>query len=508
LAMRAALQYSSHDGYLTSGFNDEDSLAGRLQALYKPNADISLLVAGDYFQDHSIGAHTVIGLPYTKPSDPWFDATSTDGAFSNFKSWSLHSQLDWNFDGVTLTDIPAYKRVDIDSTDPVVGVFSTTLSTDKSFSNELRVASAADSKSPWTWVAGLYLFKETDYYYSNYFNPYFSSITINPDIAEKSGALFGQTTYAIRDGLRLTGGLRYSDDTKTANGQDQTFIPGLSFPVGNVPETFDQTWHHVDWKVGIDTDVTPTSLLYASIGTGYLEGGFNLGSSVGLLPNFEPEKLLAYTLGSKNRLFNNRFQVNVEAFYYDYKDYIVSEYLTQGPAAGDFVLYNANKTQIYGAEIETQLLATDQDLFNVNLALLHAEYTDFHLPVASNGLTDLSGFTAMKSPAVSIQAGYQHTWNVGAGARVQAGVTTHFDSSYWTLFDHTPGSAQPSYTKTNVVVSYFSPGSKWHVQAYGNNLENTAVIATAAPPNSSSDGVPWVHLEPPRTFGMRVGFNF
>jgi outer membrane receptor protein involved in Fe transport len=57
-------------------------------------------------------------------------------------------------------------------------------------------------------------------------------------------------------------------------------------------------------------------------------------------------------------------------------------------------------------------------------------------------------------------------------------------------------------------VSYFAPGSKWHVQAYGNNLENTAVIATAAPPNSSSDGVPWVHLEPPRTFGMRVGFNF
>jgi iron complex outermembrane recepter protein len=508
LAVRAALQYSSHDGYLTSGYNDEDSLAGRLQALYKPNSDISLLVAGDYFQDHSIGAHTVIGLPYAKPSDPWFDATSTDGAFSNFKSWSLHSQLDWNFGAVTLTDIPAYKRVEIDSTDPVVGVFSTTISTDKTFSNELRLASAADLKTPWTWVAGLYLFKETDYYYSDYFNPFFSSITINPDIAEKSGALFGQTTYAINDGLRLTGGLRYSADTKTANGQDQTFIPSLPFPVGNVPETFDKTWQHVDWKVGVDADVTPTSLVYASIGTGYLEGGFNLGSSVGLLPNFEPEKLTAYTVGSKNRLFNNRLQVNVEAFYYDYKDYIVSEYLTAGAAAGDFVLYNANKTQIYGAEIETQLLATDQDLFNLNLALLHAEYTDFHLPVPSNGLSDLSGFTAMKSPTASIQAGYQHTWNVGAGARVQAGVTTHFDSSYWTLFDHTPGSAQPSYTKTNVVLSYFSSGNKWHVQAYGNNLENTAVIATAAPANSSSDGVPWVHLEPPRTFGVRVGFNF
>jgi iron complex outermembrane recepter protein len=507
-ALRGAVQYSAHDGYLTSGFNDEDSLAARLQGLYKPNADVSLLVGADYFYDHSFGAHTVIGLPFVQPSDPWFDPTSTDGAHSDFKTWSVHSQLDWNFGGVTLTDIAAWKRVDFNSTDPVVGVYSTGISTDKSWSNELRLASAVDATNPLSWVVGLYLFNETDYSYSDYFNPYFASITVNPDIAEKSGALFGQTTYAIRDGLRLTGGLRYSDDTKTANGQDQVFIPQLPFPVGDIPDVFNQTWHHVDWKVGIDTDLTPSSLLYANIGTGYLEGGFNLGSTVGLLPNFQPEKLLAYTIGSKNRLLDNRLQINVEAFYYDYKDYIVSEYLTQGPAAGDFVLYNANKTQIYGAEFETQMRASERDLFNLNLALLHAEYTDFNLPVASNGLTDLSGYTAMKSPSVSIQAGYQHTWNVGQGALVQAGVTTHFDSSYWTLFDHTPGSAQPSYTKTNIVVSYVAPGNRWHVQAYANNLEDSAVIATAAPPNSSSGTVPWVHLEPPRTFGLRIGWNY
>jgi iron complex outermembrane recepter protein len=508
LAVRGALQYSSHDGYLTSGFDDQDSIASRLQALYKPNADFSLLVGADYFYDHSIGNHTVIGLPYVQPSDPWFDDASTAGAHSDFKTYSLHSQLDWTFGGVTLTDIPSYKRVDINSTDPVVGVFSTTISTDKSYSNELRLASATDPKSPWTWVAGLYLFEETDYSYADYFNPFFSSITINPDIAEKSGALFGQTTYTIQEGLRVTGGLRYSVDSKTANGQDQIFIPALPFPVGNIPDIFSKTWHNVDWKVGFDTDITPTSLLYASIGTGYLEGGFNLGSTVGLLPNFEPEKLLAYTVGSKNRLFNDRFQVNVEAFYYDYKDYIVSEYLTQGAAAGDFALYNANKTRIYGSEIETEFLATEQDLFNVSLALLHGEYTNFTLPVASNGLTNLSGFTAMKSPSASIQAGFQHTWNVGNGAQIRANITTHFDSSYWTLFDHTPGSAQPSYTKTNIVLTYTAPNNRWHVQLYGNNLENTAVIATAAPPNSSSGTVPWVNVEPPRLFGGRVGFNF
>lgn len=506
--IRAAGQYIGHDGYLTSGFNDQDSGAGRLQALYKPDSDLSLLLGVDYFEDHSLGAHTVIGLPFADPSDPWYDPTSTAGAHSDFDSWSTHAQLDWTFDGMTLTEIPAVKRVDFNTTDPVVGVYSTAISTDKSYSNELRLASAAGSTSPFTWVTGFYFFKETDYSYSDYFNPYFSSITTNPDIAEKSWALFGQTTYSVTDSVRLTAGLRYSDDTKTATGQDQVFVPGVSFPVNTIPDEFNDTWHHVDWKVGIDKDLTASSLIYASISTGYLEGGFNLGSTTGLLPNFQPETLTAYAIGSKNRFLDNRVQVNAEAFYYDYKDYIVSEYLTQGELAGDFALYNAAKSRIYGGEIETRFLATARDVFNVSLALLHAQYTEFILPVADNGITNYSGYTAMKSPSVDVQAGYQHTWDFGNRGALQGSVQTHFESSYWTLFDHTPGSAQPAYTKTNLVLSYLGPGDKWHVQLYCDNVENSAVIATAAPPNSSSGTVPWVHLEEPRTYGVRLGMRF
>ncbi|HEY5409217.1 MAG TPA: hypothetical protein VIJ94_00695, partial [Caulobacteraceae bacterium] len=83
-----------------------------------------------------------------------------------------------------------------------------------------------------------------------------------------------------------------------------------------------------------------------------------------------------------------------------------------------------------------------------------------------------------------------------------------YSSSYWTLFDHTPGAKQPSFTRTNVVLTYQAPGDRWHIQGYVDNLENSAVIATAAPPNSSSGVIPWLHLEAPRTFGARFGVNF
>lgn len=504
--VRAAAQHVSHKGYLSTGFNDQKSTGARLEALYKPNSQFSFLVAGDYFRDHSLGAHTVIGLPYTDPQNPWFDPISpSPGVHSDFESWSTHAELDWTFDSMTLTEIPAFKRVHFNSMNPVVGVFSSGIGIDKSYSNELRLASAAGSQTPLKWVTGFYFYKETYFSYADYFNPYFSSVTINPDITEKSWALFGQATYSITPTLSVTAGGRYSDDKKSATGQDQVFIPAFSFPVNTIPDTYDHVWHHVDWKVGLNKNLTARSLLYANISTGYLEGGFNLGSSVGLLPNFRPETLTSYAIGSKNRFLDDTLQVNADAFYYDYNNYIVSEYLTQGAAAGDFALYNAAKTRIYGGEIETRWLASAHDMFNMSVSLLRATYTHFILPIPSNGISNFSGYTVMKAPAVGIQAGYRHTWDLGQYGSLQGIVQTHFESSYWTLFDHTPGTAQPSYTKTNLVLGYFSPSGTWHIQAYCNNVENSAVIATAAPPNSSSGSIPWLHIQDPRTYGIRIG---
>jgi len=519
LAVRLAFQQAKHNGYLTSGFNDQDSIAGRLQALYRPNSDVSLLLAGEIFNDQSNGAHTIIGLPYAQPSNPWYDPLPVDqaraagGASSNFADWAIHAQLDWNLGFATLTEIPAYKHVHVNGTDPVVGVYSKTDLIDKSYSNELRLTSNA--ATPLKWVIGGYFFREDDYSNSDYVSHSkffsFDSITINPDIKEVSWAAFGQATYAIQPNLRVTGGLRYSIDTKSATGDDKTYLSfgGPAFLSGTVPDNFPETtWHHLDWRVGVDYDLTPQSLVYANVATGYLEGGFNIGSQIGLLPNFVPEKLLAYTVGNKNRFFDDRLQLNWEAFYYDYKDYIVSVYLTAGAAVGQFALFNT-PAKIYGGEIEGVFRATPNDTFTANLALLHARYGTFVQTFVSTGLTNLSGKTLEKAPSASIQAGYEHVFELAHGDEIRFGVQTSYSSSYWTLFDQTPGSKQPSYTRTNLVLTYQAPGRRWHVQGYVDNLENAAVIATAAPPNTASGGkIPWLHIEAPRTFGARFGVNF
>ncbi len=508
LAVRVALQQARHDGYLSTGFNDQNSVAGRAQVLFRPTEKVSMLVGADFFRDFSIGAHTIVGLPYKNPADPWFDPLKPlSDDHSHFRAWSVHGQFDVELDnGVTLTDIPAYKRVRNDSKDPVVGVYSASNLTDKAVSNEFRISSPSMGRLK--WVAGAYYFNEHNYSYARYYSPFFSSVTINPDIHEESWAVFGQATYSITDRLRLTGGLRYSSDTKEATGQNQVFIPQFTFPVGNTPDDFPRTtWTNVDWRAGLDFDLTPTSLVYANVATGNLEGGFNLGSKVGLLPNFNPEELTAYTIGSKNKFMDGRVQINAEGFYYDYKDYIVSVYLTSGAAAGQFALFNT-PAKIWGGEVETLFHVTPDDELNANVALLHGEYGTFTQTFVSTGLTNLSGQSLMKTPSVAIQAGYEHTFRLHAGGTIKFGVQTQYSAKYWTLFDHTPGTEQPSFTRTNMVLTFTTPNSRWHAQVYVNNVENTAVIATAAPPNASSAGVPWVHAEEPRLFGVRLGANF
>jgi iron complex outermembrane receptor protein len=212
-------------------------------------------------------------------------------------------------------------------------------------------------------------------------------------------------------------------------------------------------------------------------------------------------------VGAKNRFFDDRLQLNWEAFYYDYKNYIVSVYLTSGPAVGQFALFNT-PANIYGGELESVFRLTPDDTFNGNLSLLHARYGTFVQTFVSTGLTNLSGKSLEKSPSITAQLGYEHAFVLPRGDEIKFGVQSNLSSSYWTLFDHTPGSRQPSYTWTNLVLTYQAPGNRWHVQGYLDNLENSAVIATDAPPNSSSGTVPWLHIEAPRTFGVRFGANF
>jgi outer membrane receptor protein involved in Fe transport len=181
-----------------------------------------------------------------------------------------------------------------------------------------------------------------------------------------SYAAFGEAYYNITDNLKITAGLRWTVDKKEAPKIPSWLLaPGtVGHPVFDVVR---QEWREptgrvtVDWKP--DLDFTDETLLYASYARGYKAGGANpppativnylndginklVGDSLAHPKTFDAEYVDAFEVGSKNTLLDGMLTFNAGAFYYDYKNYQISQIVDRAA-----INYNFD-TEVWGAELE------------------------------------------------------------------------------------------------------------------------------------------------------------
>jgi iron complex outermembrane recepter protein len=209
-------------------------------------------------------------------------------------------------------------------------------------------------------------------YYLNQ-NPY----TLN------SAAAFGEMYYNITPSLKLTGGLRYTDDRKTFTQiPTQLLLTSSLFGGGTVDGGYPvlgevkQHWGAVTGRVGLDwspkLSFTNQTLIYAFYNRGYKGGGAN-PPSPGVDPNsiilslqsypatFKPEYVNAFEIGTKNTLMGGRLMLNANAFYYDYTGYQVSQIENNTEVNENF------NAKIWGAEFQSVWQATHHLRFDLNL---------------------------------------------------------------------------------------------------------------------------------------------
>jgi iron complex outermembrane receptor protein len=193
-----------------------------------------------------------------------------------------------------------------------------------------------------------------DNYGHNYFlsqNPY----ELN------SYAGFGEAYYNIASDLKLTGGLRWTEDKKRfIDIPSEVVTRGYGYYVTGV---VNQQWDQLTGRAAVNwtpkLNFTDQTLVYGSYAHGYKAGGANppgavfarVGDSDLAEPIhpliFKPEFIDAYELGSKNTLLDGALTLNGDIFYYDYKAYQISEIV-------DRTSINLNfDATVKGAELET-----------------------------------------------------------------------------------------------------------------------------------------------------------
>ncbi len=233
----------------------------------------------------------------------------------------------------------------------------------------------------------------------------------------KSWAGFGEFYWNVNDALKVTAGLRYTDDRKTfIPVPTQVLLSRGSWNGGSVnkgyPESdpIKQHWGEwtgrlgVDWKP--DLSWTDDTMVYAFYSRGYKGGGANppipgfatkeealqqlidmnadpfwsgpFAPPLPVLPRpergytdtFRPEFINAFEIGAKNTLLNGALQFNATAFYYDYKDYQVSQIRDRTAVNENF------DAEVWGLEFETMFAPSRNLRVIANLGYLDTRIAD------------------------------------------------------------------------------------------------------------------------------------
>jgi iron complex outermembrane receptor protein len=375
-----------------------------------------------------------------------------------------------------------------------------------SYSHEVTASYESDRLKG---VLGLYIFREDPNGILAATSAVSDTHYVFPETSQESQAAFGQLTYSVTDDLRLTGGLRYSEDRADLITEPLYSCPVFAAP-GSPACTFvtdiggtSGDWSSTDWKIVADYDLTENTLIYASVGTGYKAGGL---AAVGA-PIFGPEYVTNYELGLKGRVLNGRLSFAATAFFMDYTDQQVS---VVRPINGtdQLVTINAAASSISGLEFEASWLATSRDRFDLYVALLDAEYDDFTGAidpfVSTTQQLDLTGNRLPRSPEISARFSYAHTFDLEDGASLTPQISVYAQSESYLREFNRPEDRQEAYAKIDGTLRYESDSNNWFAEAFVYNAGDVEIRNFERITAGTLLGT----YAPPRTYGMRLGVRY
>jgi iron complex outermembrane receptor protein len=534
-SMRASLSYFDRDGYLKSGADSADDLAGFIALESSPTDAVNIHVWGHFENREGYSANLLSKGNLTNPKsqafpnrDPWDDRLEGPLAIyatlgpidAQYREWDttlIGADVTWDInDRLSLTYIPSYLDFDwrqeywLTHKD---GDFNETIDQQ---THEMRLA--YDNGGNVTWLGGLYAYDiETTGQLFIQFGPdeLFPGSPAGlwldaSDVREhelKGTALFGEMRYALSETTRIVAGGRISSDKRRASGFQPDIVVGpavkedpVALFTGEAPLGWANrdTWDHVDWKLGVEFDVGEETLVYATAQTGFQPGTFDVFPDTVT----EQSELLSFTVGARSRLLGGRLVFNNEVFYYIYDDLLTQAF---NAATGTNFLTNAD-TVIYGLQSDLAYApaSLENTQFRFSLGYLHARYDDF----LEDSLDVFNNNQMQNAPDWTATLGVMHDWQLSGGAFIRADLVSRYESGFWGDFSHSPGLYQASYTKTDLALTWHSGTGTWSAGLWVKNLENSDVQSAAATGNPVTDpgpGAPF--LEAPRTYGLRVTLN-
>ncbi|MEG3124185.1 TonB-dependent receptor [Sphingomonas sp. GB1N7] len=493
--------------------------------------------------------------------------------------WGITNETNWTTAAGTLTVQAGYRESDINSLSTTSN-FRTFNIKEHAEQTTLEARFAGKIGTIADYLVGAFLFDE-DIGNSTALNQLTVLTFQDYKTGTNSKAAFGRLAVHATDTLTLTAAGRYTDDRKYINGLSNNFVlfcgnpappqdfcpntplfPAV-FSAGEVtafygargirvtpvplfalppaaggsqtapfvlnaqlPNVTTLNTKKFTYRLAADLQVTPSNLLYASFETGFHSGGFNFGRG---RETYRPETIQAYTIGSKNRFFGNRLQLNIEGFYWKYKDQQIAQFGTDfsSPPVTVFYTDNIGRSTIKGVDVDVDFLLTRTTRINGSVQYLDNRYDNYtiataqssgvpnfacpYTPVAAVGTVpaqfsvDCSGKQGLFSPKWSFNVSGEQTFELGDYKLVAQG-GTRWRGDYFAATSYQPWVISKAVFQSDASLTVSPNSNAWFASLFVNNIENHRRItqSNVSGALSTQSGLSTA----PRTYGIRIGGRF
>jgi iron complex outermembrane recepter protein len=574
LALRLSTQLYKKASFLPDE-SGENTKSARLKTLYQPNDKLSTTVTINWTKRLNGGKMGGQVQPFdyqdgywysqagsnwvssgNKVTDPWTAASSSSGgggagappdgggggpAPTGPNSGAqytkgINGEINWDTGIGSLSVVPQYSRTTSDDqSDYEDGkIYTNMRETQKGV--EARMTSAQDFI--FKWILGGNYYKSFGERFTTYWNV--SADNSYNMTSIKTKAIFANITYPITDKFRANAGYRRTWDKSLNIEAPAMWGTGVT----------GQDYSSPDYKVGVEYDLAENAMVYASFATSYRINAVGVENENGA-KTLPPEKLHSYTLGGKSRLLGNKLQLNVDTYYYDYKNKalqtsdgqinssmglseadLTDPALTKkgidldnnGTISTDTIqmgvdpwLHQLGEFRSIGTDISANWLITNKDRVNLSLSYLNAKWKNLLITyylynihtdkcIWEDGGKSLDGYTNTYSPTWTINASYEHNFEVGSYGVLVPHVEVQYKSSYFLDYkDSTKAiTYQEPYWIYNGNVTFTHSSGMWTLNAYIKNATNYAAKNFWMEGGGSAG----LGISDPRTYGAVLSVKF
>ena len=373
VSLRLSGLWQQRDNWVDNGFTGQrdaygayNEVAGRAQLLITPSDRLSVLAS--YAVRDLDGQSTLFRANILGPGDNELndnydrDTVFYDAGGGNAAAYSAEiatGKVEYEADFATFTSITSWansngrSRGDIDGGNLVTGPGFIPFPSDTQdsieldqFTQEVRVAS--NTGGPFEWQVGGFYF-DSDFDVTTVGFDFPPPVTVNH--TNESWAVFGQVTGQVTPVLKLTGGLRWTDDRKEFAVTQSSFISG---PGAQARRVDDQ---RLSWDLSAFYDVSADASVYARVASGFraptIQGrDVAFGSAPSVATS---EKIMSYEAGFKSEFAGRTVRLNGAVYYYTIED---PQFTAVGGAGNLVQLVNANKGEGYGFELDSAFQIT------------------------------------------------------------------------------------------------------------------------------------------------------